>query len=94
MLEGAVYRPEAEIAPVPEGLIDQVTDVFEVPETVGVNCWVCPAERLLVDGAMLTVIGGTTGSSVTVADPATAEFEVKVAVTVTVCCAVTVDGAV
>jgi len=40
MLAGAVYRPEELIVPVPVGLIDHVTAVLLVFETVAVNCWV------------------------------------------------------
>jgi hypothetical protein len=41
MLAGAVYRPEELIVPAPdEGLIDHVTAVLLVFETVAVNCWV------------------------------------------------------
>jgi hypothetical protein len=40
MLVGAVYRPEELIEPVPDGLIAQVTAVFEVFATLAANCWV------------------------------------------------------
>jgi hypothetical protein len=42
MLAGAVYRPEALIEPVPEGLIVQLTAVFEVFATLAANCCVWP----------------------------------------------------
>lgn len=45
---GAVYNPLALIAPPP--LADQVTDVFEVPVTVAVNCSCSPYAMMLRPG--------------------------------------------
>ena len=50
-----MYRPAEEIEPT-DGLIDQVTAVLLVPETVAVNCCVPEGPRLTVDGLMDTVI--------------------------------------
>ena len=52
--DGAVYRPAAEIVPT-DGLIDQVTAVLLVPETVAVNGCVPEGARLTVDGLRDTV---------------------------------------
>ena len=38
MLAGAVYKPPALSAPIPEGLTDQVTLWLLPPETVAENC--------------------------------------------------------
>jgi hypothetical protein len=54
-LDGAVYRPEEEIAPT-EGLIDQVTEVLLFPTTVAVNCWVPDVDRLTVVGLTDTIV--------------------------------------
>jgi hypothetical protein len=37
ILAGAVYRPAEEMAPA-EGLMDQVTAVLPLPNTIAVNC--------------------------------------------------------
>ena len=68
------------------GLSDQVT-ALEVPVTVAVNCWVCPAFKLVVKGEALIF----TGTRVMV-EEAVAPL-VEVAVTEMVC-AVTEAGAV
>jgi hypothetical protein len=49
MLDGAVYKPAAEILPT-FGFSNHVTDVLGSPVTVAVNCCVCDAERLAVVG--------------------------------------------
>ena len=47
MLAGAVYKPLLLSVPGPlDGINVQVTAVFEVPDTVAVNCCVCDAVRL------------------------------------------------
>lgn len=51
--EGAVKRPAVEIVP---ALADQETAVFVVPETVALNCFVCPAESVAPVGLRETVI--------------------------------------
>ncbi len=58
--EGAVYKPDDETLPVPEGLSDHVTFVLVLPETVAVNCSVAPKPIDAVDGerVILTVEGG------------------------------------
>jgi hypothetical protein len=55
---GAVYNPAAEIVPfaVPPPTL-QVTAVFEVPDTVAVNCCVPPAVTVAVAGETATEIG-------------------------------------
>jgi hypothetical protein len=70
--------------------MDQVTAVFEVLVTVAVNCCVWEAASAAVPGLRATA----TGVSVTVLE---ADFVVSawlVAVTVTVCCVVMLEGAV
>lgn len=75
---GAVYRPEAEIAP---PVAVQVTAEFDVPLTLAVNCWVPPVCNDAEFGETVTV---TTGAAVTVtwADPDLVESAALVAVTV------------
>jgi hypothetical protein len=93
MLEGAVYSPVVVPIEPTSGLIDHVTAVFVVPETAAVNCCVCDGPRLTVVGETdtLTTAGGT---SVTVAEALFVESAWLVAVTVTVCCVVMLEGAV
>jgi len=60
---GPTYRPEEETMPIVElppftPLICQVTDVFDVPETVAVNCFGCPTGTVADDGDTETAIGG------------------------------------
>jgi hypothetical protein len=90
-LAGAVYKPAALIVPAPVGLIVHVTVVFEDPVTVGVNCWVAPWDSDTVEGVTDTLTGGF---NVTVAVAVLVPSAALVAVTVTVCCAVTLAGAV
>jgi hypothetical protein len=66
MLEGAVYSPVVLIEPT-TGLMDHVTAVFVVPETVAVNCCVCNGPRVDVVGETETAITPG-GVSVTVAE--------------------------
>jgi hypothetical protein len=90
ILAGAVYNPLALIVPVP-GFTDQVTAVLLVFTTAAVNCVVCPPYNVAVVGVTLTDTGG---ASVTVAE---ADFVVSswlVAVTVTICWATMLAGAV
>ena len=90
IVAGAVYTPEALTLPVPDGLIDQVTAEFEVLVSVAVNCAVCEEMSVMFAGLTLTEIGGL---SVTVAEALLVLSAVLVAVTVTVCCVLTVLGA-
>jgi len=54
---GAVYRPFELTLPVPtDGSRLQVTAVFVLPVTVGVNCWVCKAARLSAPGDNITLM--------------------------------------
>jgi hypothetical protein len=54
--EGAVYKPELEIVPpAPPVCTLHVTGALEVPKTVDVNCWVCPAVTDADVGEMLIV---------------------------------------
>lgn len=74
---GAVYRPALEMVPL-AGLPPctpstcQVTAVFELFETVAVNCWVAPAVRAWLVGDIATEIPGGAGLTVTCAE---ADFE-------------------
>src|SRR5450759_1743620 len=53
MLAGAVYKPLLLSVPGPlDGINVQVTAVFEVPDTIAVNCCVCDAVRLAFAGLM------------------------------------------
>jgi len=55
--EGAVYDPLDRV-PV-GGVIDQITDVVELPVTVAVNCVLCEAVRVAFRGLMPTLtVGG------------------------------------
>jgi hypothetical protein len=67
--DGAVYNPDEEILPTP-GLRDHVTAVFDVPETVAVNCCVRPWPMLVEDGLTVTVTVGA-GAVPAVNAPAT-----------------------
>ena len=62
---GAVYIPVLEIVP---PVADQVTDVFVLPVTVAVNCWVAPVCTDAEVGLMLTTTGGGGAVTVTVAE--------------------------
>ena len=73
------------------GLMDHVTAVFEEPVTVAVNCWVPDAGSVVLDGESVTV---TTDWRVTMEEANTDELAALVAVTVTVCAALTELGAV
>ena len=53
MTAGAVYNPFDKL-PI-EGFMDQVTEVFALPVTVGVNCLLCDAVRVEVEGLMPTL---------------------------------------
>lgn len=88
-LAGAVYKPLALTVPVPAGLIDHVTVAGLSPVTVAVNCCVAPCNRVAVAGEMVTG-----GFNVTVAVALFVLSATLVALTVTVCCVVTVAGAV
>src|ERR1700761_1284275 len=55
---GALYSPAVEIAPVPAGLIDQLTAVLLVFVTVAENCCVWFAYNVAAAGVRLTAIGG------------------------------------
>lgn len=75
--------------PTPAGLIDHVTVVLASPVTVAVNCRVPPCVNVAVVGEIRTG-----GLSVTVAVADLVVSATLVALTVTVCCADTVAGAV
>jgi hypothetical protein len=54
--EGALYKPVLEIVPpTPPDCTLQVTATLEVPKTVDVNCWDCPAATDADVGEMLMV---------------------------------------
>lgn len=61
--EGAVYRPVEEMVPT-LGDKDQFTAVLVVPATVAVNCCVCDADKLELNGVIPKL---TVGTRVTVA---------------------------
>jgi hypothetical protein len=52
IVEGAVYHPFDKLPM--DGLRDQVTEVFESPVTVAVNCALCEGPRVTLDGLTLT----------------------------------------
>jgi hypothetical protein len=70
---------------------DHVVPVLVVPVTVALKSAVCPAERLTEVGDRLTP---TVGDNDTVPDAVLVESAALIAVTVTVCAVVMVDGAV
>lgn len=78
------------MVPVPDGMIDQVTALFEVLATVAVNCcvWLWPSVAVL--GVMLTAMEGV---RVIVAEAVLVVFAALVAMMVTVCCVLIVAGA-
>lgn len=86
-----MYRPPELIAPVPAGLIDQVTAALLVFMTVAENCCVWLAYKVAVAGVTLTAIAGI---RVTVDDADLVVSAWVVAVIVTVCSVVIVAGAV
>jgi len=89
-VSGAVYNPVLEIDPV-DGLKDQVTDVSLALLTDASNCCVCEALTPAVPG--VTVID-TAGFNVTVALALFVGSAMLVAVTVTVCALLILEGAV
>lgn len=91
-LAGALYSPLALIDPAPVGLMLHVTLVLAIPATLAANCWLSPPPNETAAGATVTVTGG--GFSVTMALADLLVSATLVAVTVTVCCAVSVVGAV
>ncbi len=90
IVAGALYNPELEITPL-AGLIDHVTEVLLVLRTVGVNCCVCPADSEAVAGDSVIETGG---SRLTVAEADFVGSAWLVAVTLTLCAAATLTGAV
>lgn len=66
------------------GITVQVTAVFPVPETVAVNCCVCPTVSPAVDGVTVTLIEGEAGNRVKVAIADAMGFAVLAAVRVMV----------
>ena len=90
MTEGAVYNPFDRLPT--DGLIDQVTAVFELPATVAVNRVLCAGVRVALSGLMLMLT--MLGSSCTVTLPRLEGSATLVAVTVTVCAALMTEGAV
>jgi hypothetical protein len=92
-LAGAVYSPLLLTVPAPVvGLIVHVTAVLPVPVTVAVNCCVPPPYTVAVVGAIVTLTA--VGDSVTVAVADLVVSAALVALMVTVCCVVTLAGAV
>jgi hypothetical protein len=73
------------------GEIDHVADVLAEPVIEAVNCWVCAAESVVEVGETLTP---TVGDNEIVTDAVLVESAALVAVTVTVCAVVMLDGAV
>jgi hypothetical protein len=87
--EGAVYNPFNKLPN--EGVMDQFTDVFELPVTVAVNCLLCDAVRVADNGLILML---TMGVSWTVALADLVESATLVAVIITDCALLMTDGAV
>src|SRR5262249_19249794 len=77
--------------PTPAGEMDQVMEVFSEFVTVAVNCWDCPPYNVAEVGETVTPSGG---DRVTVAGALFVPSAWLVAITLTVCCVATVDGAV
>src|ERR1051325_6418091 len=91
--DGAVYRPVLSIDPASVGLMDQRTAVLSAPVTLAVNFWVWPLFNDAVVGGMVTAKAAA-GCRVMVAVRLWPGSATLMAVTVTVCRAVSVDGAV
>lgn len=80
ILAGAVYNPLTSV-PV-TGVIDQITDVLELPVTVAVNCLDCAWNRFTPAGVTVTLSGG---NNVTVAVANEIPSAALIAFTVTIC---------
>jgi hypothetical protein len=94
IVEGAVYSPFDKV-PIDGELMDQVTAVFELPATVAVNCVVWEAARMAVSGLMLMLtLAPAGGMSWTVALADFVGSATLVAVMVTDCAVLMVEGAV
>jgi hypothetical protein len=91
IVAGAVYKPPALMVPSPTGFMAQVTAVFVVFATVAVNCCDWPPYNVALCGVTLTE---TEAIRVIVLVPDLLLSAWLVAVTVTVCCAGIVAGAV
>ena len=52
--EGAVYNPFDKLPT--EGVMDQVTEVFALPDTLAVNCVLCDAARVTFGGLRPTLM--------------------------------------
>lgn len=72
-------------------MADQITAVFDVPSTVAVNAWVWLGPRVAVEGVIVMLTGGV---SVTVANALFVGSAALAAITVTVCWAKIVAGAI
>src|SRR5689334_9240715 len=59
--EGAMYKPLASVPT--DGLSDQVTLVFVELVTVAMNCRVCEAERVAVEGLTVMLMPGGGGGT-------------------------------
>jgi hypothetical protein len=94
IVAGAVYKPDDDTLPTPEGLRPHVTAVFEEPVTAAVNCWLVFAVRVLLPGVTVTLTTGGGGVSFTVALFDLLVSATLVAFTVTVCACWIVPGAV
>jgi hypothetical protein len=84
--EGAVYKPFDKLptnTPPAEAVMDQVTDVFGLPVTAALNCWLCDAMRAAVRGLMPTLTMGGGASTMIVPELPTAGTESPAAVAAT-----------
>jgi hypothetical protein len=86
----AVTRPGAEYTPALETLPTagetlQETEVFVVPVTVDVNCWVCDAFKEDALGVTATETEPVDASTITLALPMAVGSSLQIAFTVTVC---------
>jgi hypothetical protein len=91
MVDGAVYRPHELIVPAPAGIIDHVTVLLAALVTVAVNCAAWLPFNTVVAGVTLTA---GDGSSVIAVDEDAVASARLLAVTITVCAAFMVAGAV
>src|SRR5271170_8098327 len=91
MVDGAVYRPDELIVPAPAGIVDHVTALLAALVTVAVNCAVCAVFSNAVAG--VTPTAGDGSSVIAVDEDAVASARL-LAVTITVCAAFMVAGAV
>ena len=79
--EGAVYKPFDRVPRA--GLMDQTTEVLILPPTVAVNCLLCDAVRVALEGLTPTLTVAKFPGTVIAPDPPLAGIEAPEAVDAT-----------